>query len=277
MIRFYQERFLEAFNLLRQVESELEFTLADPSKSAEAFPSAVHVQRAKFALEAIELQCGLLELRTPSELAATIKKSLHADSQFFAPPSVKEMLAQLKLFKTSMQSELERRLFMYVPIAKAAYWQTSGPFPKSFLSQRAKDTQWEMNEAGNCYAAGRDTACVFHLMRAAEHSLRMLARRLRVTLTHSGKTVPIEFADWNKIITGIKNRIADAHKLRPGPKRQAKLETYSGAADHCEYMKELWRNNVAHARKPYTPNEAIDAFEKVRNFIQFLSKALLKE
>jgi hypothetical protein len=114
-------------------------------------------------------------------------------------------------------------------------------------------------------------------MRAAERGLRMLARRLHVTLTHSGKAVPIEFADWNKIITGIKNKIADAHKLAPGPKRQAKLETYSSAADHCEYMKEIWRNNVSHTRKPYTEDEAIDALKKVRNFMQFLSKALLKE
>jgi hypothetical protein len=275
VIRFYQERFLEAFNSLRQVESELELILADSSgKQVEAFPHSVHVQRTQFALRLIETQCGTLELRDQGQMAKQISRGLHADSKFFAPTSVKEMLAELKMLRDSIQSKLGQRLFMYVPTAKAEYWQMSGPFPRSRLPQAVKDTQWEIDEAGNCYAGGRNTACVFHLMRAAEHGLRMLARRLRVKLTHKGKAMPIEFGDWNAVIVGIKNKICQMRKLSAGPKRQAKLEVYSSAADHCEYMKEIWRNNLAHARRPYNDLEAAGALARVLDFMQFIGNAL---
>lgn len=173
-----------------------------------------------------------------------------------------------------MQSELSRRLFMYIPLTKAQYWQLSGPFPRMLLRQDVKAAQWELDEAGNCYAAGRSTACIFHLMRAAEHGLRMLARKLRVKISDKGQAIKIEFGDWNKVITGIKNKISDVRKLPLGPKRQAKLEVYDSAADHCEDMKEIWRNNLAHARKPYEDPEAVEAFRRVSDFMQFLGKEL---
>jgi hypothetical protein len=111
-------------------------------------------------------------------------------------------------------------------------------------------------------------------MRTAEHGLRALARKLKVTITHGNKECPIEYGEWGKIITAIKNKIADARKLSTGPKRQAKLESYSNAADHCEYMKDIWRNSTCHARTPYKFSEAISVFERVRDFMQYLGKAL---
>jgi hypothetical protein len=129
----------------------------------------------------------------------------------------------------------------------------------------------DLKDAGNCLAASLPTAGVFHLMRVAEYGLRELARRLHVKLTHTGKAVPIEFADWNQVLTEIKNKIAVARKTPGGPKRQAKYELYSNAADHCEYMKDIWRNNIAHARKAYSGPEAVGVLQRVRDFMQFLS------
>ena len=94
-------------------------------------------------------------------------------------------------------------------------------------------------------------------MRAAEHGLRMLARKLKVKLTHKGKTQPVEYADWEKVIAAIKDKITAARALPHGPKRQERLENLSDAADHCVFMKDIWRNNISHTRKPYTSAEAI--------------------
>ena len=65
----------------------------------------------------------------------------------------------------------------------------------------------DIRQAGNCMVAECGTAAVFHLMRVAEHGLRKLATRLHVKLTHKGSNHPIEFADWDKVITGIRNEI----------------------------------------------------------------------
>jgi hypothetical protein len=116
----------------------------------------------------------------------------------------------------------------------------------------------------------QDTASVFHLMRAAEFGLRALARKLRVKITHKGKNCPIEYGDWEKVITEIKNKIASSRTLPAGSKRQAKLEFYSDAADHCVFMKDIWRNNVSHTRRTYSDPEALAVLSRVKGFMDFL-------
>jgi hypothetical protein len=43
-------------------------------------------------------------------------------------------------------------------------------------------TQFDIVEAGNCYAAGRGTAVVFHLMRITETAVQEFGRKLGVSL-----------------------------------------------------------------------------------------------
>jgi hypothetical protein len=129
----------------------------------------------------------------------------------------------------------------------------------------------DIRQAGNCMAVECSTAAVFHLMRVAEHGLRKLATKLRVKLTHKGSAHPIEFADWDKVITAIKVEISNARALSHGPNRQSALTKYSDAADHCDYMKDIWRNNVSHTRKPYSDIEAEAVMQRVQSFMEFLA------
>jgi hypothetical protein len=170
-------------------------------------------------------------------------------------------------------AELEARKFLYVPQDKDEYLLKNRLFGNS-VYQTFPSARKELTEAGTALAMDLYTACVFYLMRVAEHGLRELALRLRVKLTHKTKLLPLDFADWNQIITGIKNKITAARTLTPGPKKQAKLEMYSSAADHCEYMKDIWRNTASHSRKSYTKLEALQAMDRVRDFMQFLSISL---
>jgi len=57
-------------------------------------------------------------------------------------------------------------------------------------------------------------------------------------------------------------------------RKSQKIEHYSDAADHCTYMKDIWRNSVSHTRKPYSFTEAVAVFERVRDFMQLLTKTL---
>jgi hypothetical protein len=192
----------------------------------------------------------------------------------FGSMDVSTLVAQLEHVRFALLLDLRNRRFLRVERERFQYVdhpELFGPVVKKVFPLGADD----IRDAGNCMAAECSTAAVFHLMRVAEHGLRKLAQRVRVKLTHSGKAHPIEFADWDKVITGIKNEIAKARGLFPGPKRQEKLEAYSDAADHCLYMKEIWRNNVSHTRKPYSDTEAMGVLERVRDFMQFLAVKLL--
>ena len=107
-------------------------------------------------------------------------------------------------------------------------------------------------------------------MRMAEHGLRTLAKRLHVKLTHKGLNQPIEFADWEKVITGIKNAIIVA-RTKPHSKRRADLIAfYSDAADHCLYLRDIWRNEISHTRRRYNDDEALTALNRVKDFIELL-------
>jgi hypothetical protein len=173
----------------------------------------------------------------------------------------------------AVEAELKMRRFAYVPVARATkldnidndWADVQAAFPTS---------KEDIRDAIECYALDKHTACIFHLMRVSEHGLRNLARRLRVTLTDKGKKQPLEFADWDKIITAIKNKIAEARKLSKGPTKEARLQSWSEAADHCEYMKDNWRNAVSHTRKSYTPSDAMQASERVHAFMSFLARSL---
>jgi hypothetical protein len=105
-------------------------------------------------------------------------------------------------------------------------------------------------------------------MRVAEYGLRKLAKQLKVTLRQDGKIQPIEYADWNKVITAIKNKIAEIRRLPSGPKREKALQFYSDAADRCEYMKDIWRNELAHTRRLYNKAETSAVITRVRLFIE---------
>jgi hypothetical protein len=175
---------------------------------------------------------------------------------------------------TDIQRALAKRWFLYIQESRAPFVDNPNLLGDA-VAQIFPSALWDIEEAGNCLVAECHTAAVFHFMRVAEHGLRRLARRLHVKLTHKGTDHPIEFADWGKVITGVKNELARIANLSPGPKKQTKLERYSDAADHCTFMKDIWRNNLSHARKPYASTEAILVMERVQAFMVFLAKTFL--
>ena len=180
-----------------------------------------------------------------------------------------------ELLRDDIIVELSSQKFAFIPPPNDKYFGKEKLFGEE-VHNVFPDARDDIRDAGDCLAASLPTASVFHLMRAAEHGLRALARKLRVTLTHKGKQCPIEFGDWDTVITAIKNKIIAARKLPAGLKKQANLGAYSNAADHCEYMKDIWRNNASHTRKPYKDAEAVNALERVRDFMQFLGSYLAK-
>jgi len=177
----------------------------------------------------------------------------------------------IRQFIEGIHTELAKWEFVPVAPMMGQYFEQDALFGKEVYEYFSRSRQ-DVRAAGSCLAVALPTASVFHSMRAAEDGLRKLAQKLKIVLTHKGKAHPIEFADWDKVITGIKNEISRVRTLPHGRKRQAQLEAYSDAADHCLFMKDIWRNTASHTRNPYTDAEALAAFERVRDFMKFLAK-----
>lgn len=178
--------------------------------------------------------------------------------------------ARLTTLLDGIDNNLKLRTFMFIPGDQAWYYENGFLFGKEFSDSFPRPALIETIEAGNCYAAGRWTACVFHCMRVVEYGLRKLAKMVGVKLTDKGRQCPIEYATWDKVITAIRNKIASTKTLPNGPRKQRRLEFYSRAADHCEYMKDIWRNEISHSRRRYNKAEALGVINRVREFVQLL-------
>lgn len=215
--------------------------------------------------------CSSIDIDTSLVSAMTRLRDSLKDGTADCRPTV--MHARIDAIISGIQENLNSRMFMYIPSRDAHYWGNPELFGKDFLAVFPHDAVIEMMEAGNCFAVSRGIACVFHSMRVAEHGLRRLARRVGVKLIDRGKPMAIEYATWDKVIQGIRNEIADVRKLPLGKSKEAKLKFYSDAADHCEYMKDIWRNEISHTRRrSYNREETLGVFNRVRDFVQLLAK-----
>ena len=110
-----------------------------------------------------------------------------------------------------------------------------------------------MIEAGNCYATGRGTACVFHLMRIMEVGVQALGTRLGVPLADE--------KNWQDIM----NRVNKAIGALP-PKDATTIEL-SHVAANLYAVKLAWRNEVMHPNDKYTLEEARDLMGQVKLFM----------
>lgn len=104
-----------------------------------------------------------------------------------------------------IQDELNDRFFMFIPQKDAEWYENKDGFSVE-VSNAFRSAIEDIKEAGTCYATGRYTACVFHLMRVLEHGLKVLAKDAGLT---------VEKKTWGKIIEKIEIKINDFYKTNP--------------------------------------------------------------
>jgi len=131
----------------------------------------------------------------------------------------------------------------------------------------------EIQAAGDCLAVDLNTAAVFHLMRAAEFGMRALAVHLKVKL----KGKPIEHGGWNEIIEQIEKKVELRRKRYDESRKKNKkelefLKFCRIMADELYKFKEFDRNNTMHSIRSYNESEAKGVFDRVKEFMQRLSK-----
>ena len=110
-----------------------------------------------------------------------------------------------------IHSELESRVFFHVTPKEAAYYDQKELFGAE-VNSKFSTIQYDMVEAGNCYAVGRGTSCVFHLMRIMEVGVRRFGAKLGVLL--------VDEKNWQNILDEINKAIKG---LPPSPDNSRSL------------------------------------------------------
>ncbi len=169
--------------------------------------------------------------------------------------AIQEYLPELR---NRIEDELAVNLFMFVPSERAEFFDKPELFGRD-VNARFPTIQFDMTEAGNCYAAGRSTACVFHLMRIMETGVQEFGTTLGVTLVN-GKV-------WQVILDEINVKI----KALP---KDPKTVEMSQAAANLYAVKLAWRNEVMHPKETYTLEESLNLINQVRIFMKHLATVI---
>jgi hypothetical protein len=132
----------------------------------------------------------------------------------------------------------------------------------------------DIREAGNCLSAECNTAAVFHLMRASEIALRVLARDRNVAF----KDKPLEQKQWGEILGALEGIVKD---LREGDSkrwlnlevREVQIRFYNEVLQEFRGFNEAWRKHLSHAHcdSIYDRDYSMSVFKHVRAFMQKLA------
>lgn len=188
--------------------------------------------------------------------------------------------ADLKNVSDALIREVEKLKFVLVPHDRTEYLDRPDLFGEAVSAAFPSATN-DIREAGNCLAAGCDTAAVFHLMRAVEWALRRFClyfgfKQVRNKWNKATKRydeyVPIAYATWEKVLSGLKPAIdGKIDKMRRKDEKQAAQECFLGAWQEIQAIKDVWRNHVAHTRKDYGPKDADAVMDHVRRLMTSLA------
>ena len=161
---------------------------------------------------------------------------------------------------------------MVLPVNKTSYFDGSNnAFPRAvrdaFLSANR-----DMDEANKCFAFGRYTACVFHLMRIMEVGLIAVGAPLSVDVKDN----------WGRALDKIEKQIEDRNEkfalnqMSPTEKSdwQSNRSFFSGAATHFHMVKDAWRNHTMHIVAHYDEDKARDIFNSISAFMRHLAEKL---
>lgn len=132
-------------------------------------------------------------------------------------------------------------------------------------------------EAGvDCYALGHNTACVFHMMRAAEAGLRAIARERGVRTVR--RRTPLEWGTWGDVFTAIETALEGIKQATAGPKKDGALAFYNSALSDLRALQDLYRDRTVHLRaEGYDDGQAQSAMTRVRHLLGTLAMRLTED
>ena len=129
------------------------------------------------------------------------------------------------------------------------------------VDKKFSAARFDIEEAGKCLALGRYTACVFHVMRAAEEAVFVLAKKLRAPVKKRNG----ERLTWGDLTSRIKTKI-DAKPHGDAKDELLKIHMFLNACNRA------YRTKTAHPGPKYIEEEARDAYEATSAFMRKMAE-----
>jgi HEPN domain-containing protein len=160
--------------------------------------------------------------------------------------------------QSRLHDELGTTRFYCMPPGAAEFYNPEAPLFGAEVEARIAKANDDIAEAGKCFATGRYTASVFHLMRAMEAAVQRLSAELGIRNINR---------EWGKLLSDIGGKIENMPK---GEKR----DDWSQVHANLYHVKQAWRNDTMHPKATYTEEEAREVFEAMKAFMRKLASLL---
>jgi len=253
--------------IVLQLQSASDSLLRDPDQNADVFSEMKPVYAQLGALSFMETMQDVIKDEDLIWRVAKLRNQLHHREHFTSAGLSRELMN----LRDQLLLAIAKPKFAYIPTEATKFFEQDALFGQA-VYDTFPDVREEIKDAGNAFAAGLYSACVFHVMRVAEHGMKFLARRLQIKLRENKKPLAIDYATWNGLITGIKNKLETIRKNPKSPMREIDQERFSNLADQCAYFRDIWRDQTMHARRRYNEDEARRAINRVNEFMELLSR-----
>ncbi len=175
--------------------------------------------------------------------------------------SIRQMFHELM---NRLWDELDTHVFYQIESQKSLFYEEPERYIGQEVSKAFPTAARELTDASKCYATGRYTACVFHLMRALELGLSCMARVFGVSS---------DYTNWQNIIEQVEAKVRELPKTKSKNWKEDQ-EFYSQAASYFMVLKDAWRNYTAHMRGRYDEDEARQIMDNVCGFLKKLALRL---
>lgn len=204
---------------------------------------------------------GLIEdfegMGLPVTLKSVKRLKKHVESGDATLNSTREAVNEIN---NRLTDEIEHRFWLYLDDQEAYFYISSDQHFGSDVLEKFPDVSTDIDESSKCYALGRYTACVFHLMRVMEHCVQQFGEKIGVQSSDE--------KNWQVILDQINKKLKGLDHNDQLTKKYAEIsaDLYS--------VKLAWRNETMHPKATYTKEEADKILRSVRDFTQDLSKVI---
>ena len=164
------------------------------------------------------------------------------------------LAAEITDLQTRVRDEFVTRYVLVVPSNRVGFYEPLKPLFGAKVEAGFNSVEFDISEAGKCFATARYTACVFHLMRVLETGIGSIARCL-------GVPDPVKEAErnWGAML----RHINDSIKAKKSAMSEHDTELFSGAYIALDKVRSLWRNPTMHVGNKYTEEEAKEIWDAV--------------
>lgn len=244
--------------------SRLSQFLKDHQATRVKFDPSVHVRAKSDANRALQ-ECVNLGLRQSKKAAEELLRLLNVpdlsepNNTLARHAAIGAVVTQIDDLLRRIADEMADCHFYEIAGGKAELLDPSGMHFGKSVFDAFPGANEDIYEACACFALGRYTACVMHLMRVLEVGLKSLAKAIGVPSQN----------DWGSYIREIGNEL-DA-RVRAAGKRTPDEQFYAEVAFNFDRLRRAYRNPTMHVDKSYSEDRASEIMASVQSFMIHLS------